>query len=271
MEKQINKIFDTREDFEAVEAFEATEVFGALLVAIGTITAAIGSTPLQFIKSSLRQDFSLVGNVLQSVGGAVQANAFEEFEDGSLETIGNAIQSFGNISVISGLIINFKDETQQKLIINGNWLQALGGVASFGEEIEKASSSNNPESSSNWLVQAMGNILQAIGNSLQAIDGIQVLKESQVENNKDSKENEEDTNRVENEENEDKWSLDTTGSWIQATGSIISLIGQIKQAEEVEEQEAKEQKEQINTDKQTEKLTNQNDWHYSSFRLVFNN
>jgi len=212
---------------------QSKEVFGAWLSAVGTIIAAIGSTPSHFIKSSLRQDLNLWGNVLQAVGNAIEADGQE---DVSLETIGNEIQSFGNISVIAGLIIKFKDETQKKLIITGNWIQALGGAVAVGDEFEDVSNTND-------LYSIVGNLLQVIGNSLQALDGVQELKNSRVEENK------KDTESVENREDEDKWSLDVIGSWIQAIGSVISLIGQI-----IEEKE-----EQKNKDKQTEKLTDKNE------------
>lgn len=244
-------------------------VFSAWLVVIGTISSAIGSTPLHFIKSSLRQDLNLWGNVLQAVGNSVQKDgdaAIETAGDGQenvpLGTIGNEIQSFGNISVIAGLIIKCKDETQKKLIITGNWMQALGGSVVAGHELEDVSDTDK----SYYIV---GNLLQVIGNSLQALDGIQDLENSQVEEietdkerkenrkdkeseeNKDSKENKEDKDSVTNRKDEDKWSLEVIGSWIQATGSIICLIGEIRE----EREENIRKKEQENKDTQTEKLT----------------
>ena len=94
------------------------EIFGALIAAIGTIIAAIGSTPFYFISSNVRKDLSVYGNVLQAVGNALEADGQGEI---SLEKIGNEIQSIGNVTVISGLVIEFKDETKIKLVIAGNW------------------------------------------------------------------------------------------------------------------------------------------------------
>jgi hypothetical protein len=62
----------------------------------------------------------LWGNVLQGTGNALSADAEAEI---SLEKIGNQIQSIGNSSAIAGMMIDFNEETQQKLIITGNWLQ----------------------------------------------------------------------------------------------------------------------------------------------------
>ncbi|MEQ7735799.1 hypothetical protein, partial [Escherichia coli] len=59
--------------------------------------------------------------------------------------------------------------------------------------------------------------------------GVNKLKASYI-NNKESTEKEED-NSI--------WSLDVVGSWIQAIGSVISLIGQIQ--EESEEQSNEDQ------------------------------
>lgn len=89
----------------------------------------------------------------------------------SLEQIGNEIQSIGNVTVISGLIIEFKEETQIKLVIAGNWTQALGGLTALADEFEDASDKDES-------LNIIGNLLQSIGNSLQAIGGIEELKVS---------------------------------------------------------------------------------------------
>ncbi|PFM43713.1 hypothetical protein COC59_31005 [Bacillus cereus] len=51
------------------------EIVGAWFVAVGTIIAAIGSTPLKRLNSELRKDLSVWGNVLQATG-----NGLEVFE-----------------------------------------------------------------------------------------------------------------------------------------------------------------------------------------------
>lgn len=72
---------------------------------------------------------------------------------------GNEIQSIGNVTVISGLVIEFKDEIKIKLVIAGNWTQALGGLTALADEFED--SSDKDES-----LNIVGNLLQATGNSL---------------------------------------------------------------------------------------------------------
>ncbi|MGQ4706054.1 DUF6944 family repetitive protein [Bacillus thuringiensis] len=211
------------------------EIFGALLAAIGTITSAIGSTPFHFISVNVRKDLNICGNVLQAVGNSLEADGQGEI---SLEQIGNELQSIGNVTVISGLIIDFKEETPIKLVIAGNWIQALGGLTALADEFEDTSDKDES-------LNIIGNLLQSIGNSLQAIGGIYELKsnreeqqysqgnqENDVEKNTDTQVNSE-TN-----ENEEGQLIDTVGSWIQAVGSVISLIGQIR--EESEELEGKD-------------------------------
>jgi hypothetical protein len=195
------------------------EIFGAWLAAIGTVTAAVGSTPFRSLGSSFRKDLNLLGNELQAVGNALEADGQGEE---NLERLGNELQSVGNVTVISGLVIDFKDTTQQKLIISGNWIQALGGATALGDEFQDTSDINE-------VYNIIGNLLQVIGNSLQALSGVNKLKASYI-NNKESTEKEED-NSI--------WSLDVVGSWIQAIGSVISLIGQIQ--EESEEQSNEDQ------------------------------
>ncbi|MES9701140.1 hypothetical protein ABWK42_28930 [Bacillus sp. JJ927] len=205
------------------------EIFGALVAAIGTITSAIGSTPFHFISGNVRKDLNVYGNVLQAVGNALEADGQGEI---SLEKIGNEIQSLGNVTVISGLVIDFKEETQIKLVIAGNWTQALGGLTALADEFNDTS--DNEES-----LNIIGNLLQSIGNSLQAIGGIYELKSNRDEEqyNKEGKVNgvgkDTDTQvNSETNENEEGQRINVVGSWIQAVGSVISLIGQIREESE---------------------------------------
>ncbi|HDR5272788.1 TPA: hypothetical protein QCS34_006638, partial [Bacillus thuringiensis] len=85
----------------------------------------------------------------------------------------------------------------------------------------------------------IGNLLQSIGNSLQAIGGIEELKSirnenrSNIEGNVNDVEKDIDTqvNKKTNENEEGKL-IDIIGSWVQAVGSVISLIGQIREESE---------------------------------------
>ncbi|MGG0184292.1 hypothetical protein ABEY32_26405 [Bacillus tropicus] len=205
------------------------EIFGALIAAIGTITSAIGSTPFYFIGSNVRKELNVYGNVLQAVGNALEADGQGEI---SLEKIGNEIQSIGNVTVISGLVIEFKDETKIKLVIAGNWTQALGGLTALADEFEDASDKDES-------FNIVGNLLQAIGNSLQAIGGIYELKSkrelrqfSKEDRSNDVEENLETQVNSEPGENKKGQLVDIAGSWIQAVGSVISLIGQIREESE---------------------------------------
>ncbi|AZV40895.1 DUF6944 family repetitive protein [Peribacillus asahii] len=198
------------------------EVFGAAVVAIGTILSAIGNTPLKFLNDDFRENLDLYGNTLQATGNALQADGAGGV---SLGAVGSEIQAMGNSTVIMGLLIDFENETEEKLIITGNWMQALGGLVSFADEIEG-------DTSAGQVYNIIGNLLQSIGNSLQAIGGIYDLEKN---NEKDEKNFESYSSYLTFEKNnsEDKngESLTVSGSWIQATGSVLSLIGQIKECE----------------------------------------
>ncbi|MGN4932288.1 DUF6944 family repetitive protein [Bacillus cereus group sp. MYBK14-1] len=205
------------------------EIFGAWVAAIGTITSAIGSTPFDFISSNVRKDLNVYGNVLQAVGNALEADGQGEV---SLEQIGNEIQSIGNVTVISGLIIEFKEETQIKLVIAGNWTQALGGLTALADEFEDTSDKDES-------LNIIGNLLQSIGNSLQAIGGIEELKSIRNEDQSNKEGNVNDVKKdidtqvnIKTNENEEGKLIDIIGSWVQAVGSVISLIGQIREESE---------------------------------------
>ncbi|EJR99335.1 hypothetical protein BK735_21650 [Bacillus mycoides] len=234
------------------------QIFASVIVAVGTILAAIGASPLNFIKSNLREDLNLYGNVLQAGGNALQA----EGQGNILRKIGKEFQAIGNTTVITGLVIDFKTQTKQKLFITGNWIQALGGFINVGHGIELTPFPGHAEN-------LTGNILQATGNSLQAMGGIYELKKNGNEDkihtehsNGNSSQSTEEGYESEKNKNGDKIhvehnnghslqtmgrvygygsrsenyiehndgeSLVITGSWIQAIGSVISLIGTIKE------------------------------------------
>ncbi|MGG4467760.1 hypothetical protein ABER68_07030 [Paenibacillus alvei] len=179
------------------------EITGSLLSTIGTIQAAIGSTPDFHLSKNQNYELRLVGNVLQASGSALSADGQGTV---SLEKIGDEIQAVGNSTVITGLILygTSNTETEQRLIITGNWLQALGSFVGLADEFFDSTEMGRAEN-------IIGNLLQGIGNSLQAVGGVQVLNTNNLNQGKTG----------------------VAGSWIQAAGSVISLIGQIQ--EELEE------------------------------------
>ncbi|WP_374058688.1 hypothetical protein [Bacillus sp. SRB1LM] len=88
----------------------------------------------------------------------------------------------------------------------------------MGGEIED--SSNIDES-----YNIVGNVLQATSNSLQAIGGIDELKASRDK-----------VEGISEGDDEDGQLIVITGSWVQAVGSVVSLIGQIREEiQEIEE------------------------------------
>ncbi|WP_110927134.1 DUF6944 family repetitive protein [Bacillus massiliglaciei] len=175
------------------------EIFGSVLSAIGTIESAIGSTPFKGIGKKASFHLRLQGNVLQATGNALSVDGQGNIL--SLEYIGDVTQAVGNSTVIIGLLIKFEDHVDQRLIVTGNWLQALGSFVGLTDEFED----NTPSGRSFNII---GGLLQGIGNSMQALGGMYQL---------------------EDEQDADAQFMGVLGSWIQAVGSVLSLIGQIKE------------------------------------------
>ncbi|WP_404444861.1 hypothetical protein LG307_17995 [Sutcliffiella horikoshii] len=169
------------------------QLIGVWTQAVGTVVAAIGSTPSVPIDNSGKTGLQLVGNILQAGGNGLEADAQEELTYGKL---GNIIQATGNLTVSMGLTIDFPEDTNEKLIITGDFTQALGALTALG--------------SADRLYLSVGNLLQAAGNSLQAVGGIRELQD------------ESHYSAYEENNNEDIIAL---GSWIQAIGTIIIAIG----------------------------------------------
>ena len=178
---------------------QVKEVLGSVLSAIGTIEAALGSTPLPFINNQLGIDLRKIGNVLQATGNALSADG--QGTPLSFEQLGDEIQAIGNSTVLVGLYINYGSDNSQKLIITGNWLQSIGSFVGLTDEYYDSTPSGRWEN-------IVGGYLQGIGNALQAVDGTEQLKKPTKQT---------------------IYSLGVIGSWIQALGSVISLIGQIKE------------------------------------------
>jgi hypothetical protein len=188
---------------------QTKSLFGAWIQATGTVIAAIGSTQSINVSEHLHEDLNLWGNVLQAAGNALQADAEEKLP---LVRIGNEIQAIGNSAVTAGIVINFEQDTEQRLINTGNWLQALGGATALGVLLEES-----PSLSLSFNI--VGNLLQVIGNSLQAISGkIELAGKEQSEKYPEGL-NESQT-------------LDVIGSWLQAVGSVLTLLAEIRESAE---------------------------------------
>lgn len=202
---------------------ECIAIVGSVLVSVGTITAAIGSTPSNYIKSNVRDDLTLLGNVLQAEGNAIDAEA----KGTVLRSVGKEITASGNLTVITGLAFGFRKEASYKLFITGNWIQALGLAVNIGDAINLPPFPGQSEN-------IVGSITQFIGNSLQAIGWSEALKNIR----KDENDNENKQKKIgyyykdyfkKNNGQSESESLVATGSWIQAIGSVISVIGVIKE------------------------------------------
>lgn len=158
---------------------------GSWIAAIGTVLAAIGSTPSKVLSETILEDLNIIGNSLQGVGNALIVDSPEtEVND----KIGSSIQSIGNSTVLVGLLSN-DEKSSVRLNKQGNLLQALGSGVSINYDDNIASMSN------------LGNALQSIGNSLQAL----ALKGTLIHT-------------------EEGGQLGTIGSWIQAVGAVISAV-----------------------------------------------
>jgi hypothetical protein len=197
------------------------EVFGAWIQAIGTVIAAVASTPS--LNEDIQESLNLWGNALQGTGNALLADAEEGF---SLGKLGNQVQAIGNTTVIAGLLLPVMEEAKQKLDINGNLLQAIGGGIALPDDLMGAPSDIR-------TLNIAGNVLQIIGNLLQAKGGIEELqstieKEDRYKGYRESNQTEMITHSQ---------SLAINGSWIQAVGSVLSAIGQTKESLEFNQEE----------------------------------
>src|SRR5690625_2315981 len=142
-------------------------LFGSWDSAIGTILSAIASTPSSRLNETMQTNLDLLGNVMQATGSALVADSEKNI---TLNKLGNQLQAIGNSTVISGILIQFNEETKEELTIKGNLLQSVGSSMSLPDLL------NTNEISMNTLYNIYGALLQSIGNALQGLSGIIQLK-----------------------------------------------------------------------------------------------
>lgn len=160
-------------------------MIGSWMDAIGTVLAAIGSTPSKVLTEEMLEDLIFIGNSLQGVGSALVVDSPETLIN---DRVGSSIQSIGNLTVLVGLMSD-NEKSLVRLSKQGNLIQALGAGVSTNYDGRMTTVNN------------LGNALQVIGNSLQAL----ALKEILINT-------------------EEGTQLDMAGSWIQAIGTVISAV-----------------------------------------------
>ena len=216
--------------------------------AAGNIISAIASTPTDRLSTSTQQNLNTVGLTLQAVGNGLETEG--QGTPFSLEYIGNAIGTIGVLEDLTAAIIEFPEETDTILNIQGNLLQAVGSTIAAYDEIQDSTTAGSLEG-------FIGNIIQTIGSVIQVL-GIQVQAEGSQQNEDDNENNQSLNNNGHNGQNNlvgsyMKWNqqngsknqqqnnqsqqeganLIAVGSWIQAIGAVIAAIGQ--QKEEMQE------------------------------------
>lgn len=166
-------------------------LFGAWTQAIGTVIAAVADTPSEALTPEQINDLGLYGNALQATGNGLLADT-NEF--GSLNQIGNAIQATGNTIIVGALALPWEENLEQNLIIKGNLFQAAGGSVSFNEDLKE-------DVSMAALYAVIGDFLQVVGNGIQAYAAIADFIVD-----------------------DDEEFINAVGSWIQATGAVLSAL-----------------------------------------------
>lgn len=155
--KQQNTLNEQRTSNNQNEATNAriTAIAGNWIVAIGTIISAIGSTPSTIFTQQTRNDFHIIGHILEAGGIAIVS----ETEDSLLYTVGDQLQAIGNVTVAAGLLSE-NEQTAQLLEKQGNLIQVVG----LGLVIQTDGKLT--------LLQTLyntGNIIQLIGTAIEAI------------------------------------------------------------------------------------------------------
>lgn len=133
-------------------------IAGNWIEAVGTIVAAIGSTPSTIFSEQTLTDFNLIGNILEAGGIAIAANN----EDSLLTQVGDELQAIGNIVVVAGILTN-NEQLGQLLETQGDLLQIIGGGITINTQgkltlLETIANTGN-------IIQLIGNVIQVFANT----------------------------------------------------------------------------------------------------------
>ncbi|WP_088042548.1 hypothetical protein [Bacillus sp. EAC] len=216
-------------------------VIGSWVTAIGTIAAAIGSTPLRSLKGEDKKRWDYVseqldfgGNSFQAIGNIIEVGASDDFK---LEEAGEVIQASGNVTVLFSINTTDNEVKKIKLNVTGNAQQAFGGLlAAIAEFLELVPNGEAP-------LGIIGNLLQSIGNTLQAIAGLidlEIIDEKVLIGEYGELEEEDGLSVLEYAIESEEYTISEhikmnaqlselvkySGSWIQAGGSIISAVSE---------------------------------------------
>ncbi len=172
------------------------ELQGSWIQAAGTVIDAVGNTPSFDLSESSQQNFAVIGHPMQATGNALLADSMKYV---NLDKIGNTVQSIGNLTIVTGVLLRVPLRIETELLIKGNLIQALGNLLSFFGISESVDLSHKYK-----LLLGVASLLQAIGNSLQALSGSIIFKGERAVD------------------------INAIGSWIQASGAVLHAVVQVK-------------------------------------------
>lgn len=135
-----------------------TTIAGNWIEAVGTIIAALGSTPSTIFSKQTLTDFNLIGNILEAGGIAIALNT----EDSLLNTVGDELQAIGNIVVVAGILTK-NEQLGQLLETKGDLLQVVGSGLTINTQgnltlLQTIANTGN-------IIQLIGNVMQVFANT----------------------------------------------------------------------------------------------------------
>ncbi|MBM7702781.1 DUF6944 family repetitive protein [Metabacillus iocasae] len=176
---------------------------GALLLALGTVIAAIGQTRDTFFNDEKGRVLVVEGNSVEAVGNAVQAigrtKQFEKerFQPDLYTIAGCWIQAVGNTTNAFATNLEIQENEEEGIPLN-----ALGsGVQSVGAAFEVVGLSARP--TRRGRIEVLGNELIAVGSAIESSGHVSRINEQ------------EETGKI----------LLFVGGWVIVTGAFIELYG----------------------------------------------
>ena len=173
---------------------------GALILAAGTITAAIGQTQQSFTESDEGKSLVLRGNVAEAFGNSLQAVARTKFEGNQTDAsrtfsiLGSWLEAGGNVGNAIGMNLELTVSEEEGMVVD-----ALGsGIQGVGASFDALGASLTEEVQTKPL-EISGNIFFALGAFLESIGNLYLLN-GQV-----------DTGEM----------IMFAGSWIQVMGALV--------------------------------------------------
>lgn len=114
-------MFPSEKRFPKMKCENNNIIIGSWISTAGTIISAVASTPSTVFTDQTLEQFNLIGNTLEAIGGTLMISVDEDI----FNKVGGHLATLGNVVAIAG-ILNENEKTSNMIESQGELLQVVG-------------------------------------------------------------------------------------------------------------------------------------------------